>query len=357
MANRGHFMNKSTRIKIVKTACVYTGIIFGAGFASGQEHMAFFLSHGAWGIAGIILAAVFLALCGWGVMDICVRQKICSYKGFMAAVFGKWLGRVLEIMTGAFIFVIFSAMLAGTGALGSEAFDLPFTFGVIFVAALSFVVLLFDLRGMVEINTIVSPILVAGSLFLGLYAVFDAASPAFADGRNAIDSWITSALIYASYNMITATAVLANMPKLLTDRNIAKWGGILGGAFLGIIGIILSAALFANLELVRGIELPMLALARNYGSIMEYFYVILLFLAVFTTAATGGFSLAGWIASRAKLPKTTIKIVITLGGIIAAHAGFSNIVTRAYTFFGFLGLFIMFAIIIYFLRGRKGVQY
>ena len=350
-------MDKSIRIKIIKTACVYTGIIFGAGFASGQEHMAFFLRHGPWGIVGIILAALFLAVCGWAVMDICVRQKIGSYKEFMRVVFGKRLGGVLEIVTGAFIFVIFSAMLAGTGALGKEAFDLPFTFGVVFVAALSFVILLFDLRGMVEINTIVSPILVAGSLFLGLYAVFSATSPTLSDGGKGIDSWVTSGLVYASYNMITAAAVLSNMPKLLTSRKIAKWGGILGGVFLGIIGIILSVALFANLELVRGMELPMLALARNYGSIMEYFYVILLFLAVFTTAATSGFSLVGWIGSRTKLPKTTIKITITLGGIIAAHAGFSNIVTRAYAFFGFLGLFIMVAIIICFVMGRKGAKY
>jgi len=47
-----------------------------------------------------------------------------------------------------------------------------------------------------------------------------------------------------------------------------------------------------------------------------------------------------------------IKIAIMIIGVAAAHVGFSNIVTHAYSFFGFLGLFIMFSIIIYFLAAK-----
>jgi uncharacterized membrane protein YkvI len=339
------------KIRIIKTACVYTGIIFGAGFASGQEHLTFFLRYGRWGVAGIIVAVVFIALCGRAVMDICVRQKIGSYREFMAAVFGRRLGAVLDIVTGTFIFVIFSAMLAATGALGNEAAGLPFFWGVIFAAVLCFVVLLFDLRGMVQINTAISPILVAGALILGLYAIFGSAQPAFA--VTAVDNWPTSAVVYASYNLIPAVAVLTVMPNLVTTRKIAKYGGILGGLFLGIIGIVLAFALLSNMELVENMQLPMLALARNYGHLIANFYIIILFLAIFTTAATNAFSLTQWLAARTRLSKMKLKIAIVILGIAAAHAGFSNIVTHAYSFFGFLGLFIMFSIIIYFFTGIK----
>jgi uncharacterized membrane protein YkvI len=40
-------------------------------------------------------------------------------------------------------------------------------------------------------------------------------------------------------------------------------------------------------------------------------------------------------------------------GVIAAHMGFSGIVSYAYTFFGFLGLFIITAIILKFFRKNK----
>ena len=339
------------RGKIIKTACVYTGIIFGAGFASGQEHLTFFLHYGRWGVAGIVLAGMLIALCGWAVMDICVRQKIGNYREFMAVVFGRKLGTVLDIVTGAFIFVVFSAMLAATGALGNEAAGLPFSWGVVFAAVLCFVVLLFDLRGMVQINTAISPILVVGALVLGLYAIFGSAQPAFA-GR-VVDSWPTSALVYASYNLIPAVAVLAAMPNLVTTRKIAKYGGIMGGLFLGIIGIVLAFALLSNIGLIERMQLPMLALARNYGRLVANFYIIILFLAIFTTAATNAFSLTQWLAARMRLPKMQLKIAITALGIAAAHVGFSNIVTHAYSFFGFLGLFIMFAIIAYFFTQKN----
>jgi len=339
------------RINIIKTACVYTGIIFGAGFASGQEHLTFFLRYGRWGVVGIVVASALIALCGWAVMDICVRQKIRNYREFMALVFGPKLGAVLDIVTGAFIFVIFSAMLAATGALGNEAAGLPFSWGVIFAAILCFVVLLFDLRGMVQINTLISPILVVGALFLGLYTIFSSTQPVFAG--QIVDNWPTSAVVYASYNLIPAVAVLAAMPNLVTTRKIAKWGGVLGGLFLGIIGIVLAFALLSNIEMVQNMQLPMLALARNYGHLISNFYMIILFLAIFTTAATNAFSLTQWLIARTRLSKMQLRIVITISGIAAAHVGFSNIVTHAYSFFGFLGLFIMVAIIIYFLTANS----
>ncbi|MCL2573835.1 MAG: hypothetical protein FWE34_04690 [Defluviitaleaceae bacterium] len=339
------------RARIIKTACVYTGIIFGAGFASGQEHLTFFLRYGRIGIIGIMVASVLIALCGWAVMDICVQRKIGNYREFMAIVFGSRLGALLDIITGAFIFVIFSAMLAATGALGYEAAGLPFSLGVVLAALLCFVVLLFDMRGMVQINTVVSPILVFGALFLGLYAIFGSAQPAFAG--QITDNWATSAVVYASYNLIPAIAVLAAMPNLVTTRKVAKYGGILGGVFLGIIGVILAFALLSNIGLIEGMQLPMLALAQNYGNLIANFYIIVLFLAIFTTAVTNAFSLTEWLSARINASKLKLKIGILILGIAAAHVGFSNIVTHAYTFFGFLGLFIMFSILIYWVLGLK----
>jgi len=339
------------RSKIIKTACVYVGIIFGAGFASGQEHLAFFLRYGLWGVAGVVLAAAMLGLCGWAVMDICVRRGIGNYKDFMAVVFGARLGAVLDIVTGAFIFVIFSAMLAGTGALGEQAFGLDFTVGVVASAVMTFAVLLFDLRGMVELNTIVSPILIVGSLAVGLFAISNATVPTFAlIGHAAF--WPAAALVYAAYNMITSAAVLSSLPDLVTTRRVAKWGGILGGASLGVIGMILAVALFANLAIVQNMQLPMLALAANYGAWLEYFYAALLFLAIFTTAVTGGFSLVAWLAARTGLPKLHIKVAMTATGIAAAHIGFANIVANVYAFFGFLGLFVMLAVVGHFVARR-----
>ena len=340
--------DKKEGIKIIKTACVYIGMMFGAGFASGQEHMAFFLRFGGFGIFGIVLAGVFIALCGWAIMDICVRQKIVSYKEFMELIFGRQLGAFLDIVSGAFIFVMLCAMLAGAGVLGGQAMGLSFSIGVIVMGVLCFVVLLFDIRGMVEINTFISPVLVAGSLMLGLYAIFGDAAPAFA-----ASIWPVSAAIYASYNMLPAVAVLTAMPHLIASRGIAKKGAFLGGFILIVIGVVLGFAMLINMGYIGESGLPMLALAQGFGQVQGYLYTFILFLAIITTAVANSFSLANWLASRISLPKLSIKIGIIVLACFAAHLGFANIVSYGYSFFGFLGLFVVIAILIYFFKSFK----
>ncbi|MCL2349906.1 MAG: hypothetical protein FWC67_00350 [Defluviitaleaceae bacterium] len=342
-------------INIIKVACVYTGLIFGAGFASGQEHLTFFLRYGGkWGILGIILAGAVIALCGWAVLDICVKNNIKDYRGFMQVVFGKRLGMVLDIITGLFIFVIFAAMLAGAGALGVQALNFNFTSGTFILAALCFIVLLFDVRGIVEINTIITPILIVGALGLGIFAILNAAETTAATTAFAQTAiWPLSALVYSSYNMITAIAVLTTMPAIVTNKQIARAGGLLGGFFIILVGVVFAFALLTNLPAVQSAELPMLALAQTLAPTIAHAYTILLFLAIFTTAATNAFALTNWLASRTRFTKMQIKIAITALAIATAHLGFSGIVSSAYTIFGFLGLFIIITILLNFLTKRN----
>lgn len=338
--------------RIIKTACIFAGMIFGAGFASGQEHMVFFIRHGIWGIFGVVLAGIVMALCGWAVLDICVRNKIADYRSFMAHVFGKWLGAVLDVVTALFIFVLFSAMLAGAGALG-VSLGLPFTAGVLILAAAAFVVLLFDFKGIVEVNLFITPILVIGAVGLGLLAIFtntQTVGAAF-DSPN-IQSAVLSSGIYSSYNMLTAIAVLSAMPTVVNSRKVAKYGGLLGGFLLILVGLVLVFALFVNLDTVNQAELPMLVLAQNFSSTTSIAYTIILFLAIFTTAATNGFALISWTTSRFKIKSIKTKLALIVAGIAVAHFGFSAMVSNAYTFFGFLGLFIVVAIIAKFVLGR-----
>jgi len=345
-------------VRIGKTAMVFAGMIFGAGFASGQEHMVFFLRHGLWGVFGVVLAGIVMALCAVAVMDICVRKKIANYKGFMAYVFGRRFGGVLDVLTALFIFVLFSAMLAGAGALGQQVLELPFTAGVVILAIIVFVVLLFDLRGIVEINAAITPILVVGALALGLLSIFTSTQQAGAGfGDSHLGEVVLSSSIYASYNMLTVIAVLSAMPLIVNSRKIAKWGGLLGGFLLILVGLVFVVALLGNFDAVYGAELPMLALSQNFAPWIFYGYTIILFLAIFTTAATNGFAFASWAKSRIRFGGTKVKTVMIIAAVIVAHFGFSAMVTHAYTFFGFLGLFIVVAILAKAVLSKRNSSY
>jgi len=337
---------------IIKIACVYTGIIFGAGFASGQELMAFFVGHGARGMLAAALAGVVLALCGWAVLDICAREKIGSYVDFMAAVFGKRLGAVLDIIVGLFIFIIFAAMLAGFGASVEQVFNVPFSAGAVVLAVICFAVLLFDAQGVVKINLVATPFLVVGAVALGLASITDPAVPAFAVS-SVTRSWPFSSLIYASYNILTATAILASLGGIVTTRRIAKYSGILGGIFVGGIALLFTTTLWINLSAVEGLEIPMLALAAHQGAFAQYSYMLLLMLAIFTTAAANAFAAVKWLEGRLGFRGLRIGVSVCILAVCAAHLGFSVIVSNLYSFFGYLGIFKVAAILIYFFFGRN----
>ena len=160
-------------MKIIQIISIYIGIIFGGGFASGQELISFFLRFGHIGIAGIGLSAAVIGLCAWAICDICVRFGIRNYKGFMELVFGRRLGFILEIITSLFIFTIFSAMFAGIGALAQETFGINFSIGVLVMGAIIFIMLHQDSQGIVKINTIISPILVILAASISIYIIFN----------------------------------------------------------------------------------------------------------------------------------------------------------------------------------------
>ena len=86
------------------------------------------------------------------------------------------------------------------------------------------------------------------------------------------------------------------MHEIVTSRKIAKYAGLLGGSCMMILGICFAIPLLINFDIIGAFELPMLALAHSYGKTIEYFYIILMLIAIFTTAVSNGFAVIEWLS-------------------------------------------------------------
>ena len=345
------------RFPAFRAACVYSGTILGAGFASGQELVRYFTRFGAAGFPGLLLMGAALALGGWAALDICTRRGLDNASALMESLFGKRLGTALGVIVGVFIFVVFCAVVAGGGAMAREAFGLPYSVGVLAVAGICFVIFLFDLRGIVRLNMIVSPMLVVGGVFFGLYtaaarhaAVFGSADAALPTGN-----WMFSAGTYAAYNLLTAISVLAGMRGggLVTDARTARRAGLLGGGLMCLLGACFALPLYLRADLLAGAELPLHRLAQNAGGLVEAFYLVLLAAAILASAVSNGFSAVAWLQSRLRWPPVAVKALVAFGGAAAAHIGFSALVSRVYPLFGFVGFFVLAGVLIGFIGGRR----
>jgi uncharacterized membrane protein YkvI len=328
-----------------KLIAVFTAVILGAGFASGQELLKYFVGYGMYGVWGILLSGVIFSAVGWVTLDICRRHTLTTFSAFARFLLGERLSMVVETLVCAFLFVLLTAMLAASGATMRQGFGWPFAAGVAVMGALSFVILLYDLKGFVRINVILMPFMIVGGIFVGLYAFFNETATAFA-GFRFMPNWVLAAGVYASYNLVTGVPVLASASSLSVKRKDALVGGLAGGGVMTLLGLCLALPLYLHYSNVISVEIPFLVITLQYGSLFNWLYLAVLVCAIFTTAISNAFALIEWLHSRFNVNKKFTAAVVCLLAMGASFIGFSNIVGVIYPVFGFLGFFMIVIILL-----------
>lgn len=329
----------------LKIALIYGSVFLGAGFASGQELFQYFVSFGKVGVLGLMVAGVLFALTGWAVLRICRREGLENYHQLMGHLFGKKLGMFMESMVAVFLFCLFIAMLAGAGATGQEAFSLPFTFGAALVGAVVFVILCFGIQGIIKVNLLLAPFMLIGGVFIGLFSFFAHTHPAFAGvGAGMGVAWLFSAIVYASYNLVTGVPILAATAKMVSSKKDAAVGGLVGGAIITFLGLCMALPLFLHHRNIVDLEIPFLYIVLQHGVTVHIVYLVVLILAILTTAACNAFGFIQWLNVRSK--NKYMPIMICLTGVVLAHIGFSNIVKYVYPAFGLLGIFKIIVVLV-----------
>lgn len=321
-----------------RLACVYTGAVLGAGFASGQEIWRFFGRFGWWGFWGMCLTILFFAFVGCGMFLKIYRLALSSYNDFCRELFGKKSGKFFSVFGNCYMGATFCIMLSGSGALFQQELHLPYFVGTVCMAAVCSVVFLFGIRGTVVANTILTPIMVLGMVALGAYKLLFGDQSAMNALHELIcinDNWLLSALVYISYNLISIPAVVCGMKKYMPNAATAIWGGLLGSIFIGICGLsIYYVSLYPDFYLT---QMPALTYAAFMGKHFKLFYGLTIYIAMLTTAISCGQGVLGLAPEGKRLPYT---FLLCGSCCILALLGFSTLVSYLYSFFGYLGLFI-----------------
>lgn len=356
-------MNTSSTKQIFQVASVYIGTVIGAGFASGQEMIQFFTSYGMKGIGGLIIAGILHAIMGAVILEIVYEKKYTNYHSLINEIMGKKLANVLSVAVNLFLFVCFSAMLAGAGAIMNQAFGLPVQCGQIIMLGLCVLTFGTGAKGFVRANSILVPILCIGGVLLGAYVIiFRDVSVFSAVVPKVKGDWILSAILYVCYNTISVVVVLSTLYHTLGKRKVARWGGILGGAGLGILGISIGIATLIYYSKINMLEIPMLGILVDYPAVLKYLYMIVLLVAMYTTAIANGYGVIENVVSCINVKRSYVIITMSILGFWGAQVGFSNIVANVFPVFGYIGLFEIIMIMVYYgcMRieyRRKGIEH
>src|SRR5690606_11620527 len=171
-----------------------------------------------------------------------------------------------------------------------------------------------------------------------------------------VSHWFFGALLYASFNIAVGFPMLAVIGGLTKSSKLAGRGGIYGGLGLGLLLLLLNAGLFANINHLQGIEMPTLALADRIHPALAVVMSISLICMIYSTAV-GMFFAFG---ARFAAPETTrfkwLSAIFTLIGLGLGQLGFSQLIGTIYPLLGIVGLVLILAIGINWMKTRKRLE-
>ncbi len=344
---KGEFSN------ILKVAFLYMATIVGAGFASGQEIIQFFSMYYVGGFFGIVLAGLLFAIVGYVVLSKVYSDRISSYDEFLFPMTGYFLGRVMDFIVMLFMACIMCVMVAGLGNVLMELTGLDYRYCVAISAAACLFAIMSNIKGIVTLSTFISPVLIAGIIFVGLYILASKDTSVFSISdkiRVITDNWVFSAILYVSYNTILSTVILTRMLPYLKSHRVGVWGGLIGGGMLCITALILNFALYFFYPHSIISEIPVLGIIQNDSKLLANMYSIVLILAMFSSAITAGYCLTDRISLKMKVNYKLAAAILCAVVIPMSSLGFSSLINTLYPVFGYLGLFLLFIILIQFFK-------
>lgn len=347
---------------VFKIAGAFVGVLVGAGFASGREILVFFVNFGIWGMVGTLLSAavfIFLAMVLAGMGS---RLNATSHKVVVHTICGPQLGVLVDGLITFFMFAVTVVMLAGAGALLEQQFNVPAARGSALVTLLVVAVVCLDIRRVITLIGAMTPLLVVASLGVATFAVMTrdtdlATLESVAATQTAgASQWWLGALLYVSYNVVAGVPILAIMGGSTTNERAARWGGVLGGVILGVLMLVIALGLLSRLNSVAGLPMPMLSLVLEVSPLLATLMALIILGMIINTAVGTLYSF-----SARFLPANTHRF--RLGSLligVAAYGcsllGFVNLVGTVYPFFGYLGFFLMAAILVVWLRQRWALR-
>lgn len=337
-------------INILIVAYSVMASIIGAGFASGQEILLYFVCFGRQGIIGVLITAAIFALLVFTILYTCIKNQYKSYDEFLTIFKSKAVRIFVKSVTLLFSFAVYGAMLSAAGELLFDFFGIPQALGTLICAVGAITLFRVSGNGIFTLNGFLGIILVilitVSALYMLSYREFHAFSPSFLPPVN-------SALIYSGYNLISLIPVLITLAQKIKTRTDAISASLcVGGASLVIMGLIFCLISIYAGKINLG-ELPMLTLARRQNPDFAVFYGFVLTCAIITTLISSG----GGLFNALMIRKKTFYIsLITMLAYFLSGIGFSNIINTAYRLCGIAGIIVCAITVFSALRNKKSYK-
>jgi uncharacterized membrane protein YkvI len=331
-------------------ALTYVGVVVGAGFSSGQEIWYFFARHQVEGILGVILTGVFFFVLAPILFQLGRLPGVDHYHQLFYNFLPVPLAILFDLIHIFLMIGAVSVMLAGSGAIFRDYLGLHYYLGVLITMVIILLTLFLRVEGIMIVNSVMIPFLIIITVITVITFLFK--TDAVFLMKRGETGWFTDAVLYLSYNMIIAVAVMTGIISG-EKRDVISKGGTLGGVILFILNLLIYTGLVGAFSNSLQAEIPMLYLAQTGSRVIFLCYILVLYFAMVSTAIANYYAFNQRIAVLFRL-RYEVALVISIFFVLPpVPSGFSLLVRYLYPLFGYLGLCILAFYFYLWLKSRK----
>ncbi|WP_018923278.1 hypothetical protein [Salsuginibacillus kocurii] len=324
------------------------GTMIGAGYASGREIWQFFSGESSLAIG---LFALLFMVCLLVVMTLSYTMHTNDYIGVLERIVGRRMSHVYDLLTVLYLFTTTGTMIAG-GAAALEMFHLPYWAGILFISVMLVWVLRYDVEGVTSINVFMIPVLIV-TLLITLLMFQWSVGGSFQFEAVELHS-MSPVFVFTALNLLPIVAVIAGVGSRIRSHG-EIWIACCGSSLiLGVVTYLYNESLLAVSDDVLLYEIPLFAILNAYPYVMVLFMTLLLWTAIFTTAATGLFGLVRRLRVVSPQPTSVLAVFSLLAMLPLAWIGFSTLVSTLYPIYGVINLYLLAAVVLYPLLRRIG---
>ncbi|MFT8675835.1 MAG: hypothetical protein ABF791_08205 [Acetobacter sp.] len=343
---------------IVRLGAAFIGLMVGGGFASGQEVVQFFDAFGLYGLVGTAVSGAFFMLLVMELYTIGSQLRITTHQQAMTQLFGARASWAADILLSFFLLCMITVMIAGSGASIHQQFGPPAWVGSAIMAVLACLTMGLDVRRIVNLIGIMTPLVFLMVLIMLGYSLHQPIAPVAAleqaaqQQPHAAGHWLVAAVLYVSYNIAGAAAVLLVLGGQVPDLRLARLGGLAGGGAFGLLLAGLAFVLFVQVDAIRGAAVPTLLLAGRISPVFGAVLLPVILVKLYCSSVGMTYALSSRLEEYG-LSRLKGAALVTGCAWGMSQLGFVMLVKAVYPMIGYCGLLIMAATLFSFLRRRR----
>ncbi|WP_018297503.1 YkvI family membrane protein [Corynebacterium lubricantis] len=341
-------------------AMAYFGVTVGAGFASGQEMLQYYVAHGWWGILGAIVVLLIMPLTAMIALQYGSYFQASSHKRVFTSITSKIPATFIDYAVTATQFAVAFVMLSGAGANLHQQFGLPLWVGSTLMLILVLVFGMMDVDKVTNAIGAITPVVIIFMTLAAIAALTDPPEPF--DGIQefatthidpAVPNWWLSTLNYIGLSMMGGVSMGVVIGGANLDTKSAGRGGFLGGFLFGAILLLLVVGMLFQVTELYDDALPTLTLVNEIHPALGTIAALATYLMIFSTALGSFYALTRRLVPNNPKRFKPVFIVVVFIGYALSFVDFATLVNTVFPALGYAGI-VMIVVLIgtWFMRGR-----